>query len=152
MKFDDTVNKRPVLVALKLALLLFGFAILAACGSDAPPQDVRLTEKPDRNAAVASLPPQISDLGVRLRVAYQDLNALAAVLAPESQRDEGSNRLCKRVIGIKVCGTVRWDYELHRTDDVTISGKDGKVHFSVPLEIAGTAGIKGDLALSLIHI
>ncbi len=142
-------------------VLLLGLCCLVSCG-DSAVENVTLSEKPATRSQEdpgQRLQPQISELGMRLRMSYQQLNELARRVVPESQSDEGSQRFCERVIGIKVCGTTRWVYRIQRTGDVVLSGVPseegaminggGRVAVSAPLTFDGEAGMQGDLAKAL---
>lgn len=134
-----------LILLLPLLLLL---VLLQAC-SEKPPVNTRLSEKPEASAASVTLQPRISDLGMRLRIGFDELNQLARTAVPETQQDEGSKKFCKRVIGIKLCGRARWVYTVNRTGDITVGAAADKVAIGVPMEFFGNAGIKGDLAKAL---
>lgn len=128
-------------------------AVLIGCGEKTQSAaSVVFSEKPMARVVENAYVPEPSQLGVRLRVDYDDLVKVIETLMPATQTDTGKNRICKKVIGIKACSTVVWDYTLNRTGAVSVSPEaleTGRVRIAFPFEFAGTAGVKGDLAKAL---
>jgi len=122
--------------------------LLSACNG--PVHDtvdsVTLTEKPQHSASTVQVEPRTSQFSVRLRVSHQDLLSVLEKNIPQSRKDDGRERVCKRVLGIKACSTVQWVYELKRTGDVSLLGGGDRLRLGFPFEFDGRAGIKGDLA------
>ncbi len=122
---------------------------ISGCQRDQEPTLV--SEKPD--AVTASPIPQeqpgISRFGLRARVSYADIEAIAADQLPASYPVTGEKRLCKRIIGIKVCGTAQWDLLIERTAPLKMSGKQRRIIASAPLRFSGVVGIRGGAAQAL---
>ena len=119
--------------------------LLLSCSTEEP-APVQLSEKPLGDAPVVISESRTSNIGFRLRIAYEDLAAIVASEVPLVQTGDGQKRLCKRVIGVKVCGTADWRYTAKRTGEIAVSGNDDKVILILPLQFEGTAGIQGDVA------
>jgi len=121
-------------------------AALSAC-AEKPPQHSQLSEAPPpaTQKAAASTVHQ-SRLSTRARINYSDLVALADTEVPAEHSDNGRQKFCKKVIGIKMCGTARWVYTVAREGQIQISGQDDFVIINVPMRFFGDAGIRGDVA------
>ncbi|MBX2836559.1 MAG: DUF4403 family protein [Gammaproteobacteria bacterium] len=87
-----------------------------------------------------------SRLSTRARIDYADLVALADEQIPSEHSDNGQQKTCKKVIGLKVCGTARWKYTVAREGQIQISGQDDFVIINVPMRFFGDTGIRGDVA------
>ena len=121
---------------------------VSACGeqSQKASDSVTLTEKPRQSVSLVQAVPTTSQFSVRFRVPHQDLLAVLEKNIPQSRKDEGRERVCKKVLGINACSTVKWNYELRRTGDVSLDSGGDSLILGFPFEFDGTAGIKGDLA------
>ncbi len=68
---------------------------------------------------------------------------------PEQFTGDGQQSVCQRLIGVKVCGDARWQYQVQRTGDVTLpelsDAKNG-VRVNVPLAVRGNVGVQGDVS------
>jgi len=115
------------------------------------------TEKPPKHSQLSEAPPPAtqlaeastvhqSRLSTRVRINYADLVALADQEVPAEHTDDGRQKICKKAIGIKMCGTAQWTYTVAREGQIQISGQDDYVIISVPLRFFGDAGIRGDVA------
>jgi len=122
--------------------------LVSACGESEPDavESVTLTERPQHSASTVQARPKTSQFSVRLRVPHQDLLAVLEKNIPQSRKDDGRERVCKKVLGIKACSTVQWVYELKRTGDVSLLSGGDRLRLGFPFEFDGRAGIKGDLA------
>ena len=136
----------------KVTLVLPTVALLYACGEETAVEKVLVSEKPETAIVQSSYVQQPSQLGVRLRMDYDDLVKVIETSIPGEQVDAGKKKVCKKVLGFKACSTVVWDYTLRRTGSVSVSaddqGSDG-VRIAFPFEFEGTAGIRGELAKAL---
>lgn len=133
------------------AAMLSAVALLSACG-EAAVEKVVVSEKPEPTVVENDYIQQPSQLGVRLRVEYDDLVRIIETSIPGEQEDTGKKRVCKKVLGFKACSTVLWDYRLRRTGAVSVSAQDQQndsVRIAFPFEFEGTAGIRGELAKAL---
>lgn len=115
------------------------------------------TEKPPEYSQLSKAPPSAtqkaatstvhqSRLSTRARISYSDLVALAEQEVPAEHIDNGNQKICKKVIGLKMCGTARWTYTVAREGQIQISGQDDFVIIEVPMRFFGNAGIRGDVA------
>jgi len=137
---NRTPYRWPAYAALVLCLEL------SAC-AEQPPQHSTLSEAPPpatQMAAASSV--RQSRLSTRARIAYADLVALADEQVPAEHTDKGRQKTCKKVIGIKVCGTTQWNYTVARQGQIQISGQDDFVLVGVPMRFFGDAGLRGDVA------
>ena len=132
------------LIALALCCLA-----LSGCTEDSTPIRSQVSERPTGFSAPLVTTMGQSKLGLRLRFKFEDLASILAAEVPETEIGTGRKRVCKRVIGIKVCGTANWQYTVTRTDDFIVSGRVDTVYFKVPLRFDGTAGVDGDAAKAL---
>jgi len=129
--------------------LLISIAVLAGCKgkdttstvSEAPPQ-----LEPGATAKTAE---RIGRIGMRARVGYDVLEAVAAREIPASQLVTGDKQLCKKVIGIKVCGTANWNINARREGAAQIKGYEDVVQIALPMAFDGVVGIDGKAARAL---
>ena len=102
--------------------------------------------------AASALEPRASTLAVRLRASLDDVEALADAALPALRPERGRRRLCRRAIGIRLCGTARWDLAIARTAPLALerTAHDPALLVArLPLAVTGTAGIDGPLARAL---
>ena len=133
-----------------LHLLVIPVILVSACGEKTrTTESVVFSEKPNVEVIENAYVPLPSQLGVRLRVDYDDLVQVIETSLPASQTDTGKKKICKKVIGFKACSTVVWDYTLNRTGNVSVTPdalETERVRIAFPFEFAGTAGLRGELA------
>lgn len=124
---------------------------LSACNNGADSGPTTVSEAPSELAAgdYANATESISQMGIRARISFEDLTALISSELPETQSGTGSKRECKKVIGLKLCGTGQWNYTVERQAPPTITGMDDAAIIELPLKFYGTAGVKGDVAKAL---
>lgn len=117
-----------------------------AC-TEKPPQHSQLSEPPPPATQTASNT-QIhqSRLSTRARIAYSDLTDLAEEAVPAEHTDTGKQKICKKVLGLKLCGNARWDYTVLREGDIQITGNNDFIAINLPMRFFGDAGIGGDVA------
>lgn len=137
----------PVVNQSTFALVLL--TLLTACKQEKEPTIISENPLSMTTETLTKTQSHISHIGVRTRINYEDFTALIREELPESHTDSGTERLCERVIGIKICGTAEWTYVLNRGDDIEISGNDNIVTLALPVHFYGTAGIQGDVAKTL---
>lgn len=138
------MNQRPCQWPARCVIVLC--TALIAC-AEKPPEHSQLSEAPPpaTQTAAASAVHQ-SRLSTRARINYSDLVALADTEVPAEHSDNGRQKICKKVIGIKMCGNARWVYTVAREGPIQISGQDDFVIINVPMRFFGDAGIRGDVA------
>lgn len=86
---------------------------------------------------------------LRARVRFEDIEALAAEQLPASYPVAGSRRLCKRILGIKACGTADWDLMVNRRGKLQVNGDEGIVYIQTPIGFDGKVGVQGKVARAL---
>lgn len=138
------------------ALLLAVATAFAGCRGERPPSVVSEAPAALGDDVVSRTAPRAGRLGIRARVTYADVEALAATALPERRHERGERRLCKRVVGVKLCGDAHWDIVLRRTGALTIAaagaagttGSDA-LALTLPLRVDGTVGLDGRVAAAL---
>ena len=119
---------------------------LTAC-AEKQPEHSQLSQQPPPATQVASnSETHQSRLSTRARISYADLAALATTEIPAEHTGIGKQKTCKKVIGLKMCGTARWKYTVQRMGEIQIAGQDDFVVINVPMRFFGNAGIGGDVA------
>ena len=140
----------PAALSLRAGAALAALAALGGCRGE--PEPTAVSEPPPtlEDAREAVTAPRAGRIGLRARVAYDDLEAIAREALPERRPERGSKRLCKRVLGMSVCGTARWDVVLARTGaPVLAADGDERVAVTLPLRVDGTVGVDGRVARAL---
>ena len=129
-----------------LISLVLSCVTASSCNRDTAPSQV--SEKPDQLADTLDtlIEPRASRFGLRARVSYDDIEAIAAEQLPNSYPVEGNRKVCKRIIGIKACGTAQWDLIVTRTAPITLNGVEQFITASAPIRINGKVGIRGSMA------
>ena len=140
--------KFPASLPVLLALM---FVVASFAGCKAKDTTSTVSEAPDGLDAgsAAQITERISRIGMRARVAYDVLEAVAAREIPDTQVVTGSKQLCKRIIGIKACGTANWDINVRRAGVARIKGYADTVQFALPLAFDGVVGMDGKVARAL---
>lgn len=146
----STVSLQPGKIAPRGYLLLISgvlvSAVVSSCNRDTAPSQV--SEKPDilTESSDTMTEPQASRFGLRARVSYDDIEAIAAEQLPASYPVAGNRNVCKRIIGIKACGTAQWDLTVSRTAPLSLGGSDQFITASAPIRITGKVGIQGRMS------
>ena len=131
---------------IKLALCSVSVVLLSAC-AEKEPEHTQISQKPPAANRLADAGMKhTSFISSRARVSFEDLALLAEAEVPASHSDADTKRICKRVLGIKICGTANWKYNVNRDGPVQVSGLDNNIHIDIPMSFDGTAGIRGDVA------
>ncbi len=130
-------------------LLMLGMLIcvvVSSCNRDTAPSQV--SEKPENLADTPDTvtEPQASRFGLRARVSYDDIEAIAAEQLPVSYPVAGHRQVCKRIIGIKACGTAQWDLTVSRTAPIALSGVEQRITATAPIRFTGQVGMQGSMA------
>ncbi len=136
----------PVKRLLQISLCSTALVYLSAC-SEKPPEHTQVSQQPPTatNHANTSVK-HTSYFSSRARINFDDLALLAETEVPAKHSDSDKKRICKRVLGIKLCGTANWVYNVNRDGPVKVSGLDNNIHIDIPMSFDGTAGIRGDVA------
>lgn len=130
----------------RVIILVASFMIINACQREQEPTQV--SEKPAlaTESGLPTIQPGTSRFGLRARVSYADIEAIAADQLPASYPVIGEKRLCKRIVGIRICGTAQWDLLVERTADLQMTGRQQRIEASAPLHFSGVVGIRGRAA------
>ncbi len=145
-----------------LAPLLLLSAALISC-AEKEPEPIVLSERPaaineltssdaasdassDNSIEKFNTEIQQSKISTRTRISYADLESLLEKSIPATHTDVDQKKICKRVLGIKLCGTANWNYTIVREDSVNIKGEDNFVVLTTPMRFSGQGGISGDVA------
>lgn len=126
----------------RLTLLLA--ILLVACG-DAERDLGDLTQRPDSGGQIARASASNTRLAVQVKLSHEDLAALLAEALPDEYADKGRKKNCRKVLGVKLCTTVKWDYQVRSLAAPSVETVDGTTRVSLPLELTGTVGLDGDL-------
>jgi len=119
---------------------------LSAC-TEKTPEHSQVSQQPPEATQVANVSVEHqSRFSTRARIDYADLAALADAEIPAEHIGNGKQKVCKKVLGLKLCGNARWQYTVEREGPISISGKDDYVTLGVPMRFFGDAGIGGDVA------
>lgn len=135
------------LFVLSFALLSAGF--LNACNKKE--STTLVSEKPasENVGNNSQLQAQPSTINIRTRIRLSDIQSLIETELPANQNGTGEQRQCKRVLGIKLCGTAQWLYNIKREAITTLAADDDRLELQIPLSFSGNAGIQGDVAKAL---
>ena len=136
------INKRTLSAAL-LSL------VLVSCREDDGVNQLSEAPTATEKDPVILAEPHPGTFALRARVRYADVEALAADQLPQSYPVNGSKQACKRIIGIKVCGTANWDLEITRPGKPQVRGESDVIYIRAPLAFSGTLGVEGRVAEAL---
>lgn len=139
----------PLAVIRRNCCLVLLICLFSACDREVKTSVVSVAPKSRADNERVQLAAQPSQLGLIANVAYADLASLVSQQFPATYTGTGDERKCKKVIGIKVCGTADWRFTVKRGDNIDVSGVDDQLVVSLPISFSGTAGLKGDVAKAL---
>lgn len=81
-----------------------------------------------------------------------ELSTWLSEAMPKNFVGKGSEKVCQRVLGIKICGTATWQYQVIRTGNIRIvdgiQNQPG-LTLETPLIVDGIVGVEGDVARAL---
>ncbi len=128
-------------------LLILSF--LSACGGE--PATTLVSEKPASSdvSDIGQLHTKPSRINIRTRIRMSDVQSILETEIPPKLDGTGEQRQCKRVLGIKLCGTAQWQYDVERGVINTAAAQGDRLALTVPLAFRGSAGIQGDVAKAL---
>lgn len=129
--------------------LLIGVALLPACKQT--PTSVQISEQPEAMSDLQNVKaePREGRFSLRSRIAYADIQTLIESEIPATHTVEDSRRLCKRIIGIKACGTANWTLNVRRQGALNVSGDDQQIMVRAPIAFGGIVGMEGKVAQAL---
>ena len=139
----------PMKSALPFVCLLLGVGALSSCGKE--PKQVQLSEQPAEIAAPQNVKTEAREgrFSLRSRIAYSDIQTLIESEIPPSHTVENSRQLCKRIIGIKACGTANWNLNVKRQGELKVSGSQQYITVKAPIAFDGIVGMDGRIAKAL---
>jgi len=130
---------KPLVLALPLALVF-------ACAEKEPAHSLVSEAPPPATATADVSMVHQSRFSTRARVAYEDLMTLAEQQVPREHEGVGKQKVCKKALGIKLCGNARWEYVVIREGELEIQGQDDYVTIDFPMRFSGNAGLGGDVS------
>jgi hypothetical protein len=124
-------------------------SLLSACGGEQT--TTLVSEKPSNSnvSDVSQVQTQPSRINIRTRIRMSDVQSILEAEIPPNLDGTGEQRQCKRVLGIKLCGTAQWQYVVERGIVSTAAADNQRLALTVPLSFRGNAGIQGDVAKAL---
>ena len=141
------VNKKA-----RILTLFFSAATvvaLSSCNGDSAPTLV--SERPDQidQAVENQTKARTGRLGLRSHIAYTDIQRLIETSLPAAYPVQDSKRVCKKIFGLKACGTAHWDLNAERSGDIDVTGKNQQILVTAPIAFDGVVGIDGGVAKAL---
>ncbi|MFT7212486.1 MAG: hypothetical protein ACI9XK_002739 [Granulosicoccus sp.] len=126
--------------------LLVGGGILSSCNKKQP--QVQISETPEEISELQDVKtePHEGRFSLRSQIAYSDIQTLIEGDIPDTYSVQNSRRLCKRIIGIKACGTANWNLRINRQRDLRVTGDQQHILVQAPIAIDGTVGMDGKVA------
>jgi len=93
-----------------------------------------------------------SILTLTAQLQSNELTAWLSEVTPKIFVGEGNQTVCQVLLGIEICGTAKWQYNINRIADIQII-EDGQnpssLTLETPLIVDGIVGIEGDVARAL---
>jgi len=96
--------------------------------------------------------PSNSIVALAAEVPINELSRWLSQTMPTQFSGNGSEKICQRVLGIKICGTATWQYQVHRVADVELKNgiaNNAGLTMNFPLIVDGVVGVDGDVARAL---
>jgi len=96
--------------------------------------------------------PSNSIVALAAEVPINELSRWLSQTMPTQFSGNGSEKICQRVLGIKICGTATWQYQVHRVADVELKNgiaNNAGLTMNFPLIVDGVVGVEGDVARAL---
>jgi hypothetical protein len=140
---------RPKDIPRAFVFLLAGAGLLSSCNQTQT--QVQVSEQPVEISQLQAVKtdPREGRFSLRSRIAYSDIQTLIEREIPPTHTVEDSRRLCKRIIGIKACGTANWNLNLNRQADLKVSGDKQHIVVQAPIAFDGIVGMDGKVAKTL---
>ncbi len=131
-------------------LALLTLLLLLACSEKKPTTTV-VSEKPPSAETndKSQLQAQASRINIRTRIRLSDVQSIIEAELPPTIEGTGEQQQCERVLGIKLCGTAQWRFQVKRGVISTQAADNDRLALDVPLQFSGTAGVQGDIAKTL---
>lgn len=131
-----------------LCVLLFLFA-LSSCNQNEGIRQVTEIPATANSPTITLAQARAGTFALRARVRFDDIEALAKEQLPDNYPVKGAKQVCKRVLGIKACGTANWNLLINRPGALQVRGDQGIVYISSPIRFAGNVGVEGRVARAL---
>ncbi|MDB4223030.1 DUF4403 family protein [Granulosicoccus sp.] len=143
------LGRRKANPQIAFLLWLAGALLLSSC--DKTPKQVQVSEQPEEISQLQDVKtePREGRFSLRSRIAYSDIKTLIESEIPATYQVQDSRRLCKRIIGIKACGTANWNLNVNRQADLKVSGNNQHIVVQAPIAFDGTVGMDGKVAKAL---
>ena len=96
--------------------------------------------------------PSNSIVALAAEVPIDELSRWLSQTMPTQFSGNGSEKICQRVLGIKICGTATWQYQVHRVANVELKNglaNNAGLTMNFPLIVDGVVGVEGDVARAL---
>ena len=140
------LGRRKANPQIAFLLLLAGALLLSSC--DKTPKQVQVSEQPEEISQLQDVKtePREGRFSLRSRIAYSDIKTLIESEIPATYQVQDSRRLCKRIIGIKACGTANWNLNVIRDGELTVRGNKQRVNIRAPISFDGIIGMQGQVA------
>lgn len=103
----------------------------------------QLSIKPELSYSDLKLEPVESNIGLQARLPYRSLILAAEHATREPQTGTGENQSCKKVLGAKVCATLKWQYSIIRDGEIRIESQGEQLRLILPLSFSGLVSVDG---------
>ncbi len=135
---------RPFYWLIAIAAAIATFVVAAAWEiSREKAIHAQLSVKPFQRHSSISAQPVVSAIGTRISVPFTTLAGLLEQETTDPQQATGERQKCRKLIGVDICATLLWTYQIERTDPVIVEQFNNQLRLSVPLIINGALGIDG---------
>jgi len=134
----------------KVLMLAIVLILPSACNKqDDTPTQVSEIPASENVGDTSKLKARPSRINIRTRIRLSDIQSMIESELPAKMDGTGEQRQCKRVLGIKLCGTAQWVYAVERGTIITQAAEGDRLALQVPLAFNGNAGIQGPIAKTL---
>jgi len=103
----------------------------------------QLSVKPERYFSDTKLEPVESNIGLQASLPFQTLINAAESVTAESQSGKGERQTCKKIIGVKACATLQWQYQIRRDGNVQVSAVKDRLQLILPIKFNGKVSVDG---------
>jgi len=126
--------------------LCISLFFLSACNQNQAPTP--LSEQPPASLDTTEIKTSAREgtFGIRSRISYADIQAIIESEIPASHPVTGSKRICKRMLGLKACGTANWNMVISRSGAINVNGHNDTMLIKAPISFNGIVGMDGRVA------
>lgn len=108
-------------------------------------RDRDLSIAPDKTAGTKEFETKPSAIAVNISLPFERLTAEANRAAPKNYTDGGNGPdQCKHILGVKTCVGTKYNFNVTRGDISITPGANNTFHVSVPINVSGQGGFRGD--------